>query len=782
MATENNPKENSSSADEQPDLLAAKLDSLPVKPGCYLFIDKAGAVVYVGKAKSLRSRVRSYFQESGSDTRYFIPLLRRIVRDLETVVTGSEKEAAVLENQLIKQHRPRFNVKLRDDKDFLCLRLDPAKEWPMLETVRRPSPDGARYFGPYHSAASARRTLHLVNKHFQLRTCSDAELASRKRPCLQYQIKRCPAPCVMDVDRAYYGEMVRSVGLFLEGRHDELTGELTGRMRDAARAMEFEKAAIYRDQLKAVEVAREGQRVVAIKDVDQDVLGLYREGSVVEVELIEVRKGRVTDTFSFSLSQMELPDEEVLGGFLTQFYGDIAQDTLIPDEIIVPVLPDGAEGTAEWLGERRGRKVAIIVPQRGPRVDLLKLANENAAHAFREKQRASDDIEARLEELRERLRLPGLPHRIECCDISHLGGGDTVGSIVSLLDGRPDKKRYRSFHVKNTSDGDDYAAMYEVLARRFRRGRAAGVSAEGPDVQGDETAAPEEEEGSVRALPRPPEPTLAEVRETTAGARGPLSVNALENAIANTAVKNTTAATSPSAAPNTNTKTTNIKKSGGRSKESDWELPDLLVVDGGRGQLNVALSAARDLGLHDLPIVGLAKERESPTGGEKMVDRVYLPGQKNGIPLRSTSSALFFLARARDEAHRFANHSRKKLGKARRLRSDIEDIKGLGEGAKKTLLRELGSLAAVRRATDEQILAVPGITRRHLTALRKVIPAPPPAEAPAPQMTAPAPQMTASSAASSAAASAAASAAPPADAASPPSADPQKAPDSPENH
>lgn len=724
----NEPKE----AKEAPDLLAAKLDSLPPTPGCYLFIDKTGAVIYVGKAKSLRSRVRSYFQEGGSDSRYFIPLLRRIVRDLETVITGSEKEAAVLENQLIKQHLPRFNVKLRDDKDFLCLRVDPKAPWPMLETVRRPSPDGARYFGPYHSAASARRTLHLVNKHFQLRTCSDADMATRKRPCLQHQIKRCPAPCVLPVDRDWYGDMVRSVGLFLEGRHDELTGELTQRMMDASQAMEFEKAAIYRDQLRAVEVAREGQRVVSVKDIDQDILGIYREGSVVEIEILEVRKGRVTDTLSFSLSQMEMPDEEVLSGFLTQYYGDVAQASLIPDEIVVPVLPDGAEGMGEWLGERRGRKVAIIVPQRGPRADLLEMANENAAHAFREKQRASDDIDARLAELQERLRLPSLPHRIECCDISHLGGGDTVGSIVSLLDGRPDKKRYRSFHVKSVADGNDYLAMYEVLARRFRRGRPPGapprthaeevIDASGVEVEEvvgegfdeDLDDALDEGEGDVaeaapesgeKLLRRPPTPQLAMAAERVEpyGARGSVAAPA--------------PAPTPATAANDQTPQT-------PAVDPAWELPDLLVVDGGRGQLNVALSAARDLGLHGLPIVGLAKERESPTSGEKTVDRVYLPGQKNGIPLRSTSSALFFLARARDEAHRFANHTRKKLGKARRLRSEIEDIRGLGPDAKKALLRELGSMAAVRRASDEQILAVTGVTRRHLTALRKVIPAP----------------------------------------------------------
>jgi excinuclease ABC subunit C len=648
-------------------LLDAKLESLPKAPGCYLFKGKEGEVVYVGKAKSLRSRVRSYFQESGSDTRYFIPILRKIVRDLETVVTASEKEAAVLENELIKQHKPRFNVKLRDDKDFLCLRLDSTREWPRIETVRRPSPDRARYFGPYHSATAARRTLHLVNKHFQLRTCSDTELASRRRPCLQHQIKRCPAPCVFEVDKAWYGEQVRAVSLFLDGRHDELSGELVARMRDASQNMEFELAAVYRDQLRAIEAVREEQRVVAVKDVDQDVVGLYREGSVVEVVVLLVRGGHLQDTVSFSLRNVELPDEEVLAGFITAYYGEELQ-AAIPDEILLPRLPDGAEGVEEWLAERRGKRAVLFAPQRGAKAELLQMAADNAAHAFREKQRASDDIEGRLEELRDRLRLPTLPRRIECCDISHLGGGDTVGSIVALYDGLPDKKHYRTYRVKSTSDGDDYAAMYEVLGRRFRRGKSARDA---------EAAAAEA--GAVEP-PAEGEAAAGEAGEREAGAE---------------------------AAP----------------KESAWELPDLFVVDGGRGQLNVALAAARDLGLHDLPIVGLAKERETATG-EKMVDRVYLPGQKNGIPLRAASSSLFFLARARDEAHRFANYARERAGKARRLRSEIEDIPGLGPDARKALLRELGSMVAVRAASDAQILAVSGITKRHLTALRKVIPAP----------------------------------------------------------
>ncbi len=622
----------SAPADLADDVVAGKLARLPASPGCYLFLDREQKALYVGKAKSLRARVRSYFQQGGSDARYFIPLLRQVVADIETVVTGSEKEAAVLENELIKKHQPRFNVKLRDDKDFLCLKLDTSVTWPRLVTVRRPSPDGARYFGPYHSATSARRTLHLVNKHFHLRTCSDADFASRKRPCLQHQIKRCSAPCVHEVDAGEYARQVRAVGLFLEGRHDELTRDLDRHMKDASSSMEFERAAVYRDQLRAVESIRESQRVVSVSDVDQDVIGLYREGSNVEVEVLFVRSGRVTDTASYSLRRVELPDEEVLANFLAGFYGPDEDRGPIPEEVLLPAMPDGAAGVAEWLSERRGRRVEILQPRRGPRRKLLDLAAENAKHSFQSKERAAEDVEARLAELRERLRLPVLPRRIECCDISHLGGTDTVGSVVSLFNGEPDRKRYRSFHVKGEPGGDDYAAMYEVLARRFRRGKA--------------------------------------LREETAT----------------------------------------------DERDAEWELPDLFVVDGGRGQLAVALTAARDLGLHDLAIVGLAKERESVTG-DKLVDRVYLPGQKNGIPLRTSSSTLFFLALARDEAHRFANAGRKRLGASRRLRSELDDIPGVGDKTRAALLRVLGSAAGVRAASEEALAAVPGVTRKHVAAI-----------------------------------------------------------------
>ncbi len=659
-----------------PEALQTKLDSLPAKPGVYIFKDKKAAILYVGKAKSLRSRVRSYFQEGGSDDRQFLPFLQRSVADLETRVTASEKEAAILEANLVKQYQPRFNIKLRDDKNFISLRLGLDHPWPRLEVVRKAQDDPARYFGPYHSATAARRALGLVNKHFQLRTCGDLELTSRKRPCLQYQIKRCPAPCVFDVDKAWYADQVRAVAMFLDGRHDELSRELAAKMKEAAADARFELAAVYRDQLRAIENVREEQRIVTEDLADRDVIGFYREGDLAEIALLQVREGRLADVVTFSLKNAEIPDEEIVSGFLTEHYGERAD---VPPEIVVPLAFEGETGFEEW------KKTKVLLPKRGARVQLLDLARDNARHAFVEKSRTTDDVQERLAQLQERLRLPTLPRRIECCDISHLGGGDVVGAVVAMQDGQLDKKHYRTFNVKGPSGSDarndDYAAMYEVLARRFRRGQRAQ------------------------------EATLAEkaIVQEASGAR----------------------------------------PSNGSNGETEWELPDLFVVDGGRGQLAVALAAARDLGLHNLPIVALAKERdlfppkpkvlklipetekpapepepepeqEPESAPPTVVDRVYLPGQKNPIPLKSHSASLFFLARLRDEAHRFSNRARERLGKARRFKSALDDLPGIGPALKRSLLTTLGSVAAIRAATDEELLKVPGVRVKHVEVLRKL--------------------------------------------------------------
>ncbi|MCC6875921.1 MAG: excinuclease ABC subunit UvrC [Sandaracinaceae bacterium] len=614
-----------------PEIVQSKLDALPAAPGVYLFKDGEGAVLYVGKARSLRSRVRSYFQPGSSDERFFIAHLAYELGDLETFVVANEKEAALLENELIKQHHPRYNVKLRDDKDFLSIRIDPSADWPRLHVVRRPKPDGARYYGPYDSATSARQTLRLVNRFFKLRTCKDSDLRSRVRPCLQYQIKRCPAPCVMDVDRADYLAQVDLVGLFLSGRHDELVADLETRMRSAASEMAYERAAVYRDQLRAIDRVRTEQRVATVADVDQDVLGLHRAGDQAQLAVLQVRRGRLSNVRTFELKGVELSDAELVASFVSELYGG---GHAIPDEVVLPVEVEALEGLALWLGEARGAKCAVLVAKRGPRRRLLEMARENAEHAFREKQRAREDIEARLGELQKTLRLPVPPRRIECIDVSHTGGEDTVAAITAMRDGQLDRGGYRTFRVKRAGGGDDFGAMYEVLARRLRRGRE--------------------------------------------GRKG-------------------------------------------------WELPDLIVVDGGKGQLNVALAAMRDLGVRGPSVVGLAKEKE-----EGSSERVFLPGQKNAIALRERSAAWHFLVQVRDEAHRASNALRTKVGKKRRLRSGLDDIAGVGPKTRAALLKHFGSLKAIA-AADLAALVAAGASRRQAEAIARALGAPAEPQAPVPE-------------------------------------------------
>ena len=602
-----------------PEAVLAKLETLPTQPGCYLFRDRKNTVVYVGKAKSLRSRVRSYFQPGTSDYRFFIPLLERVLGDIETVVTGTEKEAVLLENALIKEHKPRYNVKLRDDKTYLSLRLDKKVDWPRLEVVRRPNADGASYFGPYPSASSARRSLHLVNKHFKLRTCDDTMFKSRTRPCLEYQIKRCPGPCVLEVNQDEYMQQVRLVELFLEGRDVEMCDRLEEDMKHAAKSLEFERAAGLRDQLTALRSVQERQRVAEVSDVDRDVIGIYREGDAVGITVLVVRSGFVRDTQSTVITKMELPDDELVSLYLSQRYGigdeDTVKVTRIPDEIVIPVLPEAHDGIADWLSERRGRKVTLAIPQRGARAKLLAMALDNAQHAFREKRVREKGASDHADALQNRLGLPQPPRIIECIDISHHQGGETVGAIVCLKDGVPYKPNYRSYHVRTESTGNDFAAMLEVLQRRFRRGK-------------------NEEEG--------------------------------------------------------------------------WRLPDLFVVDGGRGQLGIALEALKEVGITNMPVCALAKERENVMG-EKLVDRVYQPGRKNPIAIDKHQAALVLLSRARDEAHRFANKIRENLHHRKRLRSELDQLPGVGTKTRVALLRAFGSVAGVKNASLDDMARVQGV-------------------------------------------------------------------------
>ncbi|MDY0001414.1 MAG: excinuclease ABC subunit UvrC [Polyangia bacterium] len=647
--------------------IRAKVDRLPQGPGVYLMRGRDGAVFYVGKASNLRARVRSYFN-STSDGRSFVALLDRILYDLDFLVTANEKEALLLENNLIKEHRPRHNVRLRDDKSYLGLRLDTRKKFPRLELVRRFEADGARYFGPYTSSQTARRQIRLLNRHFQLRACTDRTLASRTRPCLQHQIGRCLAPCSLPVDPALYAERVSDVVMYLSGRGDELERILVDRMMAAAQAEAFEEAARLRDLIADLGSINVQQRVVEAVGVNQDVIGIFREGDRGMLCLMTIRRGRLVGAEELPLSHQEFPDPEMISSLLGLRYH---QDRPVPDEVLVPVSLEDERLLATWLTERRGSKARVIFPRRGYRRRLVELANENARASWEARATRSADAEDRLERLARRLRLGKIPRRIECFDISNLQGEHQVSSMTVMLDGELTPRLYRSFLVKGASGQDDYAALREVLTRRFARAQ----------------------EG-----------------------------------------------------------------------EEDWDAPDLLLIDGGKGQLGAALAALADLGVPhgsgEMEVAALAKARsgwpsredllarvsagrisgpnapgsraaevadiyqgaDSPVAEEDhelqpVVDRVFLPGIKDPIRLRPNTAELFLLARLRDEAHRFAITHHRKLRSKAALRSDLLDVPGVGAKRAKELLRHFGSVRAISEATQDELVAAPGISRNVARAL-----------------------------------------------------------------
>ncbi len=587
-----------------------KLDSLPPTPGVYLMKDARGEVFYIGKAKSLRDRVRGYF--SGSDERAFVTLLDHLLADLEVVLTHSEKEALLSENDLIKKHQPRFNVRLVDDKHFLCLRLDTRQVYPRLEVVRRFGKDGARYFGPYHSAQSIRRTLSIVNRHFQLRTCSDQTLATRQRPCLQFQIKRCPAPCVHDLSHGEYTENIDNVIVFLEGREQELVTRLRARMFAHSEQMEFEQAALLRDQLRAVDRSLETQRVVSTDFADRDVVGLYREGPAIEIHVMRTREGRLTDAQRFSLADMEIPTADVLADFAVRYYLGHHD---VPTEILVPSDMEWAEALAALLSEQAGRTVRVLAPQRGDKVRLVELATMNARQAFADKQREEGAARIAVERLQRALHLRRLPERIECFDVSHLQGKEIVAAAVRFEQGTPRHELYRRYRVRSLQSQDDFQALYEVLSRRARRG----------------------------------------LEET--------------------------------------------------------DLPDLIVIDGGKGQLNAARAALDDHGIDEVDLVSLAKAQSGdlePSTSLRRFERVFVLGHKNPIVLRQDSAELFLLTRARDEAHRFAITFHRRRRRAAATRSRLDDIRGIGPSRRQALLRAFGSLRGVEKASAADLTRVVG--------------------------------------------------------------------------
>ncbi len=594
--------------------LEERLQSVPPRPGVYLLKDPAGRVIYVGKAKNLRARLRQYFR--GDDERSQVQFLMQKVADFETLVTLTDKEALILENNLIKQYKPRYNIRLKDDKSYVSVKVTVQDRWPRIFVTRRIVQDGSRYFGPYDSAASVRETLDTIRKAIPLRTCPDAVFRNRTRPCLEYQIKRCLAPCCLPVDPEVYRQHLREAMLLLEGKSQQLVRQLHSEMERAAAELRFEDAARLRDRIRAIERTQERQQMVAHHGGDTDVWGLYREGGFIEAEVLFIRQGKLTSHQSYSLDDFEFPDPEVMSMLLAQFY---QAERYVPDEILIPVEPEDLDTQAEYLSERKGRRVSILCPQRGDKARLLAMARENAEQNFRARRDTAQQRQRMCDELQKALRLRRYPQRIECFDISNLQGQIAVGSQVTFIEGQADKDQYRRYRIKTVPQADDFAMMYEVLQRRLRRGKEEGV------------------------------------------------------------------------------------------------LPDLLVVDGGKGQLGVAVTVLQELGLDSIEVIGLAKDRverapRSPTIRHSE-ERVFLPGRKNPVFLRRHSNALFLLQRVRDEAHRFAITYHRKLRRREQLRSLLDGIPGVGPIRRRRLLRHFGSVRAMREASVEELSQVPGVSR-----------------------------------------------------------------------
>jgi excinuclease ABC subunit C len=581
--------------------LAEKLEQLPTRPGVYLFKDAGGAILYVGKARVLRDRVRSYFQASRPIEFHKARMVEEVA-DFDLVVTDSEMEALALENNLIKRHKPPYNVRLRDDKNHPYLKLTLAEEYPRLYVVRRPSEDGNAYGGPYIPASLGRRTAGLVRKLFGIRSCKETLNGRRARPCLQHQIGRCLAPCVEEVcapDR--YRRSCEDARLFLEGRTEEVARRLRGEMEAAAAAERFEEAASLRDQVQALLRMEAPQKITTTEIEERDLFAAHVEGERAAVQVFSVRDGRVVAREGFLLDALTEP-ELVLAQTVQQFY---AGGRYVPREVLLPAEVADRELLQAWLQERRGTAVAIRVPQRGEKLRLLELVVKNARLAFelewKHPRKQSQEI---LRALRDVLDLEVEPQRIECFDISNIQGSDIVASMVVFEAGLPKKADYRKFKVRGVTGGpDDFASMREVVGRRYRR-----------------------------------------------------------------------------------------------LLEEGHELPELVLIDGGKGQLGAAVAALEELGLGDQPIASLAKKEEL----------LFLPGRELPIALPHSSPVLQLVQRVRDEAHRFAIGFHRQTRSKRTLHSEVDEVPGVGPARRRKLLSVFGSLRGVRGASEAELAAVVG--------------------------------------------------------------------------
>jgi excinuclease ABC subunit C len=601
--------------------LKATLASLPDRPGVYLMKDARGDVLYVGKAQSLRHRVRSYWQKAanGPFEGHRIRSVIERITDVEVTEVDSVSEALLLEANLIKRFRPRFNVRLKDDKSYPYIRVTLGDPFPRVERTRKLVNDGSRYFGPYASASSVDEAMNLVRRLFPFRTCTidiREDQRALARPCLLYHIKRCQGPCIQAIPKDAYRRDIEQVELFLEGNTDALVHGLRHEMAFASEQLQFERAASLRDKVRAIERTMESQKMAAFARTELDLVGLARKDDQAAIQLFVVRNGKLLGRDVFFLdTPRDVLDDEVLESFLEQYY---ARATSVPREVLVPRSLADTGALEVFLSARRGSAVRIRTPQRGEKRELMDLATRNAAESLaREAARWMAD-EGRtlraIEELAEALGLPGAPMRIECYDISNFQGRESVGSMVVFEEGRPRSGEYRRFRIRSVEGANDVASHQEVLRRRFRVAKPG-------------------EEGIV--------------------------------------------------------------------EERRWAMPDLVIVDGGRPQVNAAKAVLEELGLHDLPLAGLAKEREE----------LILPDRPDPVLLPVTSPALYLVQRIRDEAHRFAIGYHRNLRAKRAVRSVLDDLPGVGPRRKRELLKVFGSAKRVREAPVEQIAAVPTIGR-----------------------------------------------------------------------
>lgn len=598
------------------------LDTLPTKPGCYLMKNEQGKIIYVGKAINLRSRVRSYFQSSADHSLKTKRLVHDIT-DIEWIIVGSELEALILEMNLIKKHRPQYNVRLKDDKRYPYIRIHWNEPFPKVTVTRTIVKGESKYYGPYTSVWAVHQTLDLLRKIFQYRTCDRVITGQDSRACLYYDIKLCSAPCIGKIDEDNYNQMITDLGKFLEGQTDPILDRLRSSMQDMSDAMQYEKAAALRDQINAIEKVVEKQKVITTRSMNTDVIALARTNGDACVQVFFIRSGKLTGREYFILEGAnDEKDGEVLSQFLKQFY---SRTTHIPSEVLLPEDIEEALIIQHWLNQKKdGKKIQLRVPRRGTSKQLVKMAEENAAETL-SALKAQWEMDKHkqstaLAELQKALDMDEPPNRMECYDISNTQGTASVGSMVVFELGIPNKKMYRRFNIKTVNKPDDFASMEEVLRRRFKRWQAYH---ENNDV-------------------------------------------------------------------------------GKKAEPSFSVLPDLLIVDGGKGQLSRAVNVLEEFDLLDkVKVVGLAKSEEL----------IILPDQERPLALPQNSQGLFLMQRIRDEAHRFAITAHRKKRIKSNLRSALDEIPGVGPARRKALLQAFGSVDQLRRADAEQIAKVPGISQ-----------------------------------------------------------------------